>query len=206
METFLSRFASSQLEGVDFSILAGQTQSVINDLVARVKSSQSAHPNLRFSFSLPSLGGNANQSLNEYGQLTMIAIQNAGLTDYYINLLAMDYGAPSADICVLTNGVCDMGLSAIAAATNLHNEYNVPYNRIELTVMIGGNDDAGEVFTLNNADTVAEFALANGLGGLHFWSFDRDVDCHPGAASPTCNSYGSAGTLGFTKRFLSHGL
>ena len=206
METFLSRFASSQLEGVDFSIVAGQSQSVINDLVARVKVSQSAHPNLRFSFTLATLGGNVNQSLNEIGQLTISAIQNAGLTNYYINLLAMDYGPPSAAICTLTNGRCDMGLSAIAAANNLHYEYKVPYNQIELTVMIGGNDDASEVFTLNDADTVAAFVLEKGLGGLHFWSFDRDVDCPPGAPSPTCNNYGSAGTLGFTKRFLSHGL
>jgi chitinase len=207
METFLSRFASSQLEGVDFWIVGGQNQSVINDLVARVQVSQSTHPNLRFSFSITSLGGNATQILDQYGQDTMSAIQNAGLTDYYINVLAMDYGTASAEICVLaSNGACDMAASAIAAATNLHNKYHVPYNQIELTVMIGGNDVTGETFTLMNADTVAAFVLQNRLGGLHFWSFDRDVDCPPGAASPTCNTYGVAGMLGFTKRFLADGV
>jgi hypothetical protein len=206
METFLGRYASSQLEGVDFYIDAGQDQSVINDLVARVQAAQCAHPNLRFSFSLNSLGGNAIQSLDLSGQYTMSAIQTAGLTNYYINLQAMDYGAPSAAICVVVNGTCDMAASAIAAATNLHNEYNVPYNQIELTVMIGGNDATNEIFTFSNADTVAAFVLQNGLGGLHFWSFDRDVDCTPGVSSPTCNSYGVAGTLGFTKRFLSDGI
>ena len=38
---------------------------------------------------------------------------------------------------------------------------------------------------------------------LHHWSFDRDRDCAPGFASPICNTYGVAGTLGFTAEFLS---
>ena len=40
-------------------------------------------------------------------------------------------------------------------------------------------------------------------GGLHFWSLDRDTDCAPGSSSPTCNSYGAAGSFGFTNRFVS---
>ena len=31
-----------------------------------------------------------------------------------------------------------------------------------------------------------------------------DNDCAPGSASPTCNSYGQAGTLGFTQRFVNN--
>lgn len=38
---------------------------------------------------------------------------------------------------------------------------------------------------------------------MHFWSFDRDNDCTQSFASPTCNSYGQAGRLGFTTQFLS---
>jgi chitinase len=79
----------------------------------------------------------------------------------------------------------------------------VPFNQIELTPMIGGNDTQGETFTLNDVATVASFATQNKLAGLHFWSLDRDTDCAPGSASPTCNSYGQAGSLGFLDAFLN---
>ena len=72
--------------------------------------------------------------------------------------------------------------------------------------MIGGNDAQGEQFTLADADTVASFAIATGLAGVHYWSYDRDVDCPAGSASPTCNSIGNAGTRGYLKRFLGDGL
>ena len=72
--------------------------------------------------------------------------------------------------------------------------------------MIGGNDVQSNVFTLADADTVAQFAIAKGLGGVHYWSYDRDVDCPAGSASPTCNSIGGAGAHGFLKRFMAAGL
>ncbi len=50
------------------------------------------------------------------------------------------------------------------------------------------------------------FATTEGLAGVHYWSYDRDVDCAPGSASPTCNSIGNAGTHGYLKRFLADGL
>jgi chitinase len=50
------------------------------------------------------------------------------------------------------------------------------------------------------------FAKAHSLGGVHYWSYDRDVDCPAGYASPTCNSLGGVGAHGFLKRFLANGL
>jgi len=47
------------------------------------------------------------------------------------------------------------------------------------------------------------FVAANGVAGVHFWSLDRDVDCATGWASATCNSYGAAGTWGFSNAFVS---
>ena len=116
--------------------------------------------------------------------------------------MVMDYGSPSPSICVVVNGACEMGQSAIAAAESLHTHWGVPYNQIELTPMIGGNDTPSEVFTIADVNTMTMYVLQNQLGGVHFWSFDRDTDCSPGSASPTCNSYGTAGTLGFTNAFI----
>ncbi|HEY0342571.1 MAG TPA: hypothetical protein VGC34_17355, partial [Steroidobacteraceae bacterium] len=131
-------------------------------------------------------------------------IQSTGLTKYVIDLMAMDYGSTLASNCTIVNGACEMGQSAIQAAELLHSGFGVPYNQIELTPMIGGNDAQSEVFTLADVATVSTYALQKGLAGIHFWSFDRDTDCAPGAASSTCNSYGQAGRLGFTTSFLSH--
>lgn len=62
---------------------------------------------------------------------------------------------------------------------------------------------SNETFTLGNVGTLAAYARQKHLAGLHFRSFDRDTDCAPGYASPICNSYGTAGRLGFTMQFLS---
>jgi chitinase len=203
-ETFVNRYASSSLAGIDFDIEAGQSSADIDNLVARVKASQSKHPGLRWSFTLATLGGNSPQSLGSMGVTVMASIKSHGLTNYIINLMAMDYGSAIASNCTLnSSGKCDMGKSAIQAAVNLHNYYGVPYSQIEITPMIGGNDATDETFSIADAATLSNWVKANGGAGIHFWSLDRDHDCAPGYASATCNSYGSAGNWGFTNAFIS---
>jgi chitinase len=226
--TFVGRWASPNLIGVDFDIEAGQSQSVINDLVSRIKAAHATFPKLRFSLTLAtlannngassaqSLGSAAPDSFNVYGDNVMAAVQSilgfSGASSWpsyvTVDLMTMDYGSPSAGVCVVANSQCEMGESALQAAYNLHDKWGVPFSNIELTPMIGQNDAASEQFTLADADTVASFAIANKLGGVHYWSYDRDVDCAAGSASPTCNSLGSgaAGTHGFMKRFMADGL
>ena len=203
-EAFIQRYNSSSLQGIDFDIEGGQSQGVIDALVARVKVARANHPNLRFSFTLATLGGNAAQSLGQIGVNVMNSIKSQGLTGYYINLMAMDYGSAIASNCTLnSSGKCDMGKSATQAAVNLHNYYGTPYSQIEITPMIGGNDTTDETFTIADVTTVSNFVAANRVSGVHFWSLDRDKDCAPGWASPICNSYGQAGTWGFTNSFIS---
>jgi len=203
-ETFVNRYASSSLAGVDFDIEAGQSAADIDNLVTRVKNSQSKHPGLRWSFTLATLGGNSPQSLGSMGVTVMNSIKSHGLTGYIINLMAMDYGSAIASNCTLnSSGKCNMGQSAIQSAVNLHNYWGVPYSQIEITPMIGGNDATDETFSIADVTTLSNWAKANGISGIHFWSLDRDKDCAPGYASATCNSYGSAGTWGFTNAFIS---
>ncbi len=220
MIQFINRYASKNLVGIDFDIEAGQSASVIESLVQRVKDMQPLYPKLRWSFTVatlaPSQGGSvaaswgssAPDGLNIYGDEVMQAIRSVGLTNYSINLMVMDYGAAQLGNCVLSGSTCAMGQSAIQAAMNLHDHWGIPYAQIELTPMIGGNDVAGEVFTLADVATMSSWAKAQGLAGVHFWSFDRDADCAVGSSSPICNSYvapggSGAGALGFDKAFLS---
>jgi len=202
--TFINRYNSANLTGIDFDIEGGQSQSVVDNLVQRSMAAQSKFPKLRFSFTIATLGGNGSDNLGPTGKMVMQSIKNLGMKNYIINLMVMDYGSTTATNCVIgSNGKCDMGQSANRAATTLHNFYGVPYSQIELTPMIGGNDTQDETFTLTDVDTLSAFVKSNGLAGVHFWSLDRDVDCPAGSASPTCNSYGQAGTWGFTNRFVS---
>jgi hypothetical protein len=203
-ERFLATYASPNLEGVDFDIEAGQGDEVVDQLVRRVKVAHARHPALRWSFTIATLGGSRAQSLAPIGVTTMQAIRRHGLADVAIvNLMVMDYGPPEPANCVVgAAGRCDMGASAVHAAERLHADWGVPYARIELTPMIGGNDSIDEVFTLHDADTLAAFVRAKGLAGVRFWSMDRDTDCPPGPASAVCNTVGGVGSWGYAQRFL----
>jgi chitinase len=226
--SFIGRWASANLIGVDFDIEAGQTTSVIGDLVSRIQTAHGTYPNLRFSLTLAtlannngastaqSLGSSAPDSFNVYGDETLAAVQStlgfSGPSSWpsyvTVDLMTMDFGSASEGVCVVNSGSCDMGQSALQAAYNLHDHWGVPFANIELTPMIGQNDASSEQFSLADADTVAKFAIDNKLGGVHFWSYDRDTDSPAGSASPTGNSMGSgyAGVNGFLKRFASNGL
>jgi chitinase len=206
-ESFIARYYTAQMIGVDFDIEGGQTQAEIQQLVADVAAAQSQYPNMRFSFTLATLGASDGSygGINQLGQWAVQAIKasSPALKNYTINLMTMDYGSASASNCVVVSGVCEMGQSAVQAVTNLEHSYGIPASHIELTPMIGQNDTGGEVTTLADIDTITNYATANGLAGVHFWSLDRDTPCAAGSASATCNSYPSAGVLAFTKRVLS---
>jgi chitinase len=228
MTTFIDRWNSANLVGIDFDIEVGQSPAVIGDLMARIKAAHGKYPKLRFSLTLAtlapstqgqaaatSLGLNAQDGFNVYGDDTMAAVKStlgfsgapATWPSYVtVNLMTMDYGTAGPGICVVSNGACEMGQSAIQAAYNLRDKWGVPLSAVELTPMIGGNDAVTETFTPANADTVAHFAMSQGLAGVHYWSYDRDVDCMPGYASPTCNSIGGVGAHGYLKRFMAAGL
>ncbi|MEP6998637.1 MAG: glycosyl hydrolase [Betaproteobacteria bacterium] len=206
MERFISRYASARLVGIDFDIEAGQTAEAIGALVQRVRSAQLRHPRLRFSFTLATLAASDGSlgSLNGLGEQVLQAIRAAGLGDYYINLMVMDYGAAIPGNCVVVAGVCDMGKSAIQAAENVHVRYGIPMQRIELTPMIGVNDVTANVFTLDDAWVAARFVRDRRLGGLHFWSLDRDATCATGeapGASPVCSAAEGVPNLAYTRTF-----
>jgi len=203
--TFLARYMSPQMVGVDFDIEGGQTQADINNLVAAAVYGQSLYPNLRFSFTVATLGASDGSygGVNSLGDMVVRAVKASTLSNYTINLMTMDYGAASPSVCVVSNGSCDMAQTAIQAAVNLEHTYGISPNKIELTPMIGVNDVSSENFSIANAGTLTSYAVSNGLAGIHFWSLDRDTPCSQGTASPTCNSVPSTTPLEYTKSFLS---
>src|SRR6201991_3589820 len=206
MAKFISTYMSPHMVGVDFDIEAGQTPAQINSLIAGAVAAQSQYPNLRFSFTLATLAASDGSfgGVNTTGDMVVRAVKASALTNYTINLMAMDYGSgASSGICVGANGKCDMGQSAIQSVVNLQHTYGIPLSKIEITPMIGVNDASSEVVSLADVDKIAAYASTNKLAGVHFWSLDRDPPCAGGSASPTCNSIPSSTTLQYTKRFLS---
>jgi hypothetical protein len=190
MERFIVRYASPHLVGVDFDIEGKQTPQQLDALVRHVKAAQRRHPALRFSFTLATFAASdgSGASLNATGEAVMRAIRRHQLKGAFVNLMVMDYGDASPARCVVVEGRCDMGASAEQAALNLHRRFGVPLSRIELTPMIGVNDVVANVFTLADASRVARFVRERGLGGLHWWSLDRDRPCPGGAVASDCHS------------------
>jgi hypothetical protein len=199
MEAFIGHYASPGLVGFDFDIERGQTADVVASLVRRIKAAKERHPELRFSFTLATWGASdgSRASLNDDGQRVLQAIRDAGLADYYVNLMVMDYGEATPRNCVVSGGVCDMGQSAIQAARNLNTRFGVPMSRIELTPMLGVNDVVANVFTLDDARVLARFARESAMGGLHFWSLDRDAPCPPDVSGVSAICSGLRGMPGF---------
>ena len=192
MERFIARYDSKHLVGIDFDIEAEQSPAQIESLVLRAKDAQRKRPRLRFSFTVATHAASdgSRRSLNATGEAILKAVRRNGLRDAVFNLMVMDYGPGERSKCVVRDGVCDMGRSAIQAARNVNAKYKIPFSQIELTAMIGVNDVVSNVFTLDDAQVVADAVKAMKLAGLHYWSLDRDTPCTAPTtgASPTCST------------------
>ena len=207
MDSFIARYASSHLVGIDFDIEGGQSQSDIQNLVNASVGAQSTYPNLQFSFTIATLAASDGSygGVNSLGAEVVQAVKASSLKNYVINLMTMDFGSASAGVCVVVSGACEMGQSSIQAVTNLEHTYGIAAGKIAVTPMIGLNDNSSETFTTADVDTLTNYAKSNGLAGLHFWSLDRDTPC-PSAqtyASPTCNSVSGTTALQYTNRFMN---
>jgi hypothetical protein len=209
MESFIARYASPNLVGIDFDIEGGQTQSDIQNLVNAAAGAQSQYPSLQFSFTLATLAASDGSygGVNSLGNEVVQAVLGSSLKNYVINLMTMDFGSASSGVCVVVSGSCEMAQSAIQAVTNLEHSYGIPASKIAVTPMIGLNDNTAETFTPADVDTLTRYATGNGLAGLHFWSLDRDTPCATTTtyASPTCNSVSGTTALQYTNRFLNDG-
>jgi hypothetical protein len=113
-------------------------------------------------------------------------LQNAvanGVQVDRVNIMAMDYGAIA--------NPNTMGQNAIDAANALLAQMRPVFPgktdaqlrlMTGVTPMIGLNDVTPEVFTLNDAQLLYNFAVQNNLGGLAMWSVHRDKSCPNGGA------------------------
>ncbi|MFI5639691.1 cellulose binding domain-containing protein [Streptomyces goshikiensis] len=163
---------------------------------------QKSHPGLDVSFTLPVMP----EGLTQPGVDLMANARQNGVAISAVNIMAMDYGPAYSG---------DMGGYAVQAATATQAQIKgvlglsdaAAWKAVAVTPMIGVNDVSSEVFTVQDATQLVEFARAKGLGWLAMWSGARDKQCPGGAknsADPTCSSILQE-PLAFTKAFAARG-
>jgi hypothetical protein len=177
-----------KLTKVDFDIEGGalpNTTANTNRAKAIAKLQQQ-HPGLDVSFTLPVMP----EGLTQDGVNLLSNAKSNGVKISAVNIMAMDYGASYSG---------DMGTYAEQAATATQAQVKSvlglsdsdAWKTVAVTPMLGVNDVSSEVFKVDDATQLVNFAKSKGLGWLSMWSATRDKQCAGGAkptADATCSS------------------
>ncbi|MFE0807646.1 cellulose binding domain-containing protein [Streptomyces sp. NPDC058848] len=192
------------LTKVDFDVEGG----ALPDTAANTRRSQAVaalqkqHPGLDVSFTLPVMP----EGLTQAGVDLLADAERNGVRIDAVNIMAMDYGPAYSG---------DMGTYAEQAATATQAQLKgvlglsdaEAWKTVAVTPMIGVNDVVTEVFEVDDATQLVEFAESRGLGWLSMWSATRDKACPGGpkpAADATCSSVDQQ-QHAFTKAFATYG-
>ncbi len=162
---------------------------------------QKSHPGLNVSFTLPVMP----EGLTQPGVDLLADAKRNGVRVDAVNIMAMDYGPAYS---------ADMGTYAIQAATATQAQIKgvlglsdaAAWKAVAVTPMIGVNDVTTEIFKVDDATQLVDFAKSKGIGWLSMWSSTRDKQCAAGAvnhADATCSSILQQ-PLAFTKAFAAY--
>ena len=99
-----------------------------------------------------------------------------------VNIMAMDFGVPSAGRKMLGAITSSMiatreQLAALYGAAGARLDSAHLWHKLGVTVMIGQNDIAGERVSVGDARAVTHFAAEHNLGRVSMWSLNRDAQC-----------------------------
>ncbi len=179
-----------QMKRVDFDIESEALTSVEagERRAAAIQALQSDQPDLQVWVTLPAHGdGLTSPGLKFVEQLIQHNVRLSG-----INIMAMNYNAHTVD----------MGSTAIKAADGAFAQLSKLYPKngssalwraMMVTVMAGYNDTPDEVFTLDNATVLRNFADQKNVGTLGLWSVSRDRACvDPSVSQPSTSCSGVA--------------
>lgn len=191
------------LTKVDFDVEGG----ALPDAAANTRRAQAiarlqeAHPDLDVSFTLPVMP----EGLTQDGVDLLADAERNGVRIDAVNIMAMDYGPAYSG---------DMGTYAEQAATATQAQLKgvlglsdaEAWRTVAVTPMIGVNDVVTEIFEVDDATQLVEFAKSKGIGRLSMWSGTRDRQC-PGGTKPsadaTCSSILQE-RFAFTKAFAAY--
>jgi uncharacterized protein YkwD len=165
-------------------------------IVGLQSAARAAGRDLAVSYTLPvALDGLTTDGLN-----LLQSARTHGVNISLVNIMALDYGGSAPPD--------QMGQNAIAAAQAVSGQLTgASWATIGITPMIGVNDTAPEVFTLQDAQDLLRFAQQNSLGRLAMWSVTRDQPCPGGpggTAQATCSGVDQQ-PFDFTNTFKTFG-
>ncbi|TQJ88380.1 chitinase (glycosyl hydrolase family 18) [Streptomyces sp. SLBN-31] len=189
-----------KLTKVDFDVEGGALPNTAANTrrAQAIAKLQAQHPGLDVSFTLPVMP----EGLTQDGVNLLSNAKSNGVKTSTVNIMAMDYGASYSG---------DMGTYAVQAATATQAQVksvlglsdSAAWKTVAVTPMIGVNDVSTEVFKVDDATQLVDFAKSKGLGGLSMWSATRDKQC-PGGTKPTADATCSSITqsaFAFSKAF-----
>jgi hypothetical protein len=177
-----------KLTKVDFDVEGGALPNTAANTrrAQAIAKLQQQHPGLDVSFTLPVMP----EGLTQDGVNLLADAKANGVRMSAVNIMAMDYGASYSG---------DMGTYAEQAATATQAQIksvlglsdSAAWKTVAVTPMIGVNDVSSEIFKVDDATQLVDFAKSKGLGWLSMWSATRDKQCDGGAkptADATCSS------------------
>ncbi len=125
----------------------------------------------------------APQGLTEDGTNAVTQLLKSGVDLAGVNVMTMDYGASLEAGKTMLDGSKSALIQTHRQLGVLYQQSNVNlssatlWSKLGATPMIGQNDVAGEIFTLDDAKGLNQFAHSQGLGRMSMWSANRDISC-----------------------------
>ena len=124
----------------------------------------------------------APQGLTEAGLTQVQRMLDAGVDLAGVNLMTMNYGtdgtvAPMSSMSIDALTATAAQLRTIWRDRDLRLPPGGVWSLLGATPMIGQNDVPGEVFSMDDARALNEFASAEGVARLSMWALNRDQTC-----------------------------
>ncbi|MCZ4509388.1 cellulose binding domain-containing protein [Streptomyces sp. ActVer] len=177
-----------KLTKVDFDVEGGALpDTAANTRRAKaIATLQAEHPDLDVSFTLPVMP----EGLTQDGVNLLADAKSNGVGIDTVNIMAMDYGpAYSGDMGTYAEQAATATQAQIKGVLGLSE--SAAWKAVAVTPMIGVNDVVTEIFKVDDATQLVDFAKSKGIGWLSMWSATRDKQC-PGGTKPsadaTCSS------------------
>ncbi|MEU6067180.1 cellulose binding domain-containing protein [Streptomyces sp. NPDC047082] len=177
-----------KLTKVDFDVEGGALpNTAANTLRAKaIAKLQAQHPDLDVSFTLPVMP----EGLTQDGVNLLSNAKSNGVKMSAVNIMAMDYGpAYSGDMGTYAEQAATATQAQVKSVLGLSD--SAAWKTVAVTPMIGVNDVSSEVFKVDDATQLVNFAKSKGIGWLSMWSATRDKQCDGGTkptADATCSS------------------
>lgn len=108
---------------------------------------------------------------------------SAGVDLAGVNGMTMDFNsgvsqsAPYSDVVLAASKALHKQVISSYDKVGINLDDARGWEKVGITPMIGQNDIPGEVFTLDDAKIVNEFARSKGVGQVSMWSMNRDATC-----------------------------